>query len=183
MSAAGERLAAGEDRLIRHGFVAHLFRSGEAALPGGHILQAAALQLRTARDLLDGVLVTAVEGVGVQVAAQRHRHPGEHLVSGLQNGFQLLLAAGAVGAVFQMDGAHAHALAVHVQLCQDGEAAADTALTVKVPVVLLRQTDHLGLLDGPAGEDSVAVEALGVLAVHQFDEFQAEDVVHTQALR
>ena len=27
------------------------------------------------------------------------------------------------------------------------------------------------------------MEALGVLAVHQFDEFQAEDVVHTQALR
>ena len=88
-----------------------------------------------------------------------------------------------MGAVLQVDGAHANALTVHVQLRQNGQTTADAALAVKVPVVLLRQADHLRLLDGPAGENGVAVEALGVLTVHQLDEFQAEHVVHTQTLR
>ena len=82
-----------------------------------------------------------------------------------------------------MDGSHAHAPAVHIQLRQDGQTATDAALSVKVPVVLLRQPDHLCVLDGPAGENGVAVEALGVLPVHQFDELQAEHVVHAQVLR
>ena len=88
-----------------------------------------------------------------------------------------------MGAVLQVDGAHTDAPTVHIQLRQNGQTAADAALAVKVPVVLLRQADHLRLLDGPAGENGVAVEALGVLTVHQLDEFQAEHVVHTQTLR
>lgn len=47
-----------------------------------------------------------------------------------------------MGAVFQMDGYSAHRLTANVQLRVDRQPAADALLTVKVPVVLLRQADH-----------------------------------------
>ena len=88
-----------------------------------------------------------------------------------------------MGPVLQVDGAHAHRRARYVQLRQNGQPPANPPLAVKVPVVLLRQADRLGPFDGPAGEDGVAVETLGVLSVHQLDELQAERRVHPQPLR
>lgn len=58
----------------------------ETFLPVRHILQTPALELRASRHGPDGVLVPAVEGVGIQVPAQNHRHAGEHSLRLRQHG-------------------------------------------------------------------------------------------------
>ena len=87
-----------------------------------------------------------------------------------------------MGAVFQVDGHSAHRLSAYVQLRKDGQPSADALLAVEVPVILLGQADHTGAADGPAGENSVAMEALGVFIIHQLDEFKAPGVVQTKRL-
>ena len=88
-----------------------------------------------------------------------------------------------MGAVFQMDGYSAHRLTANVQLRVDRQPAADALLTVKVPVVLLRQADHACPADRPAGKDCVAVEAFCIFVVYQFDKLQAPGIVQTKCLR
>lgn len=106
---------------------------------------------------------------------------GSILLDRSQDRLHLDAAALSVGAVFQVDGYHAKGPAADIQLCVYRQPPADAPLAVKVPIVLLRQTDNARPLDGPAGEYGISVEALFILVVYQLDELQSPGVVQPKA--
>ena len=170
-------------RLPRHDLIARLRRHGQKLLKLEHVLQAAAAQLGTCGDDADVLLVPAVESVGVQIAPQDHRHVRQFPFHRVQNGPHLTAAARAVGPVFQVDGHGPQGPPAHIQLREHCQPPADAPLAVKVPVVLLRQSDDPRPADGPAGKHGVSVEALLILIVYQLDELQTPGVVQAEGRR
>ena len=123
-------------------------------------------------------LIASVKGIGIEIAAQHNGNPRKYTLGLLQYSFHLLQAARAARPVFQMDGYRADLLSLHIKLCKNRIAAADALLSVMIPVILLRQTEHLCPQDRPARKDCIAVKP--VCSVLQLDKLQPEHILHSQ---
>ena len=99
----------------------------------------------------------------------------------LQHRAHLRTAPRAVRPVFQMDRDRADLPAAQVDFGEHRAAAADALLPVEIPVVLLRQAQHLRPDDRPAGKHRVAMHAAA--GVGQLDKLQPEHIVHAERAR